>query len=68
MNKRRNKICNRKSDRKLHKVTDMFDIRELRIEENELVTLGDSSWVPAHCFGLIQAKRTLSLHNDFINK
>lgn len=46
----------------------MFDISELREEENDLVTLGDSSWVPAHCFGLIQAKRTRSLHNDFINK
>ena len=67
MNETRNKICNRKCDRNPHKVIDMFDIRELREEDNELVTLGDSSWVPAHCFGLIQAKRTPSLHNDFIN-
>lgn len=56
MNKRRYKICNRESDRNLHKVTDMFDISELRIEENESVPLGDSSWDPAHCFGLIQAR------------
>lgn len=59
MNKRGNKICSRKNDRNMHKVTDMFDITELRTEENELVPLVDSSWVPAHCFGLIQAKRTV---------
>lgn len=37
-------------------------------EGNDLGTLEDSSWVQAHCFGLIQATRTQSLHNDFINK
>lgn len=57
-----------KYDRNLHIVIDMFDISELRKEENELVTLGDSPWVSVQCFGLIQVKRKLSLHNDFINK
>lgn len=43
MNKRGIKIYNRKNDRNMRKVTDMFDIAELRTEENELVPLVDSS-------------------------
>lgn len=44
MNETGNKIYNRKCHRNLHKVKDMFDISNLREEDSELVTLGDSSW------------------------
>lgn len=44
MNETGNKIYNRKCHRNLHKVKDMFDISNLRKEDSELVTLGDSSW------------------------